>query len=156
MQLFDCAYILKDALSALFHQHRSTMEQSAKIQKEIEEKSKKALILCDILEHLKAENEKMQKRVTTDNIWLRFYTKLVVGSDILLATITEALDHGYFCVACAETDRSVLKKCKGCLTARFCSLECMKTAWPMHKIVCRAIQDEKALEEIAAEIEEVD
>ena len=98
----------------------------------------------------------MQKRAATDKIWLRFYTKLVVGSDTLSASIIQALDRGNFCVACAETDRSMLKKCKGCRTARFCSLECMKVAWPMHKIVCRAIQEQRALEEIEAEIEEVD
>lgn len=43
------------------------------------------------------------------------------------------------CMQCGTTDSIVLKKCKGCLTAYYCSLACMKQNWPVHRAPCRVL-----------------
>lgn len=36
-------------------------------------------------------------------------------------------------------DKIVAKRCSGCVTARYCSAECQKKDWPVHKVACKAL-----------------
>ncbi|EIW60865.1 uncharacterized protein TRAVEDRAFT_46102 [Trametes versicolor FP-101664 SS1] len=39
-----------------------------------------------------------------------------------------------------ETGGKLMKQCAGCSSATYCSKECQKAAWPMHKPCCRLIK----------------
>jgi len=43
------------------------------------------------------------------------------------------------CLQCGTTDSRILKKCKGCRTAYYCSLSCMRQHWRLHRAACRAL-----------------
>jgi hypothetical protein len=40
------------------------------------------------------------------------------------------------CPVCHKDDK--LKVCTGCRRMRFCSKECLRAAWPEHKLLCRS------------------
>jgi TPR repeat protein len=46
------------------------------------------------------------------------------------------------CIGCGKTEQ--LQVCAKCLTAKFCSRECQRRMWPMHKQACRAWVEQKA------------
>jgi hypothetical protein len=49
---------------------------------------------------------------------------------------------GNECAACAKTpaDGARLRLCRGCRSVRYCSLECMRSAWPGHRQACQERQ----------------
>ncbi|KAJ7263337.1 hypothetical protein C8J57DRAFT_1333349 [Mycena rebaudengoi] len=51
------------------------------------------------------------------------------------------MHKGYVCTGCNQFERDVLfKKCGGCRVARYCSTECQKKHWKMHKPGCQDIR----------------
>lgn len=44
------------------------------------------------------------------------------------------------CDACYQS-KSTLKKCSVCRRAKYCSVECQKSAWPQHKLECKRDPD---------------
>jgi hypothetical protein len=48
------------------------------------------------------------------------------------------------CAACAQkpADGARLRLCRGCRSVRYCSLECMRSAWPGHRHACQERQAE--------------
>ena len=53
----------------------------------------------------------------------------------------EEADESTNCASC-EAEALTLKKCSGCLTVSYCSLECQKSHWKTHKSICKAKQIE--------------
>ena len=44
---------------------------------------------------------------------------------------------GTCCIACGETERKKLFRCKGCRVASFCNAECANKTWKVHKRDCK-------------------
>lgn len=47
------------------------------------------------------------------------------------------------CAKCAKPE--ALKQCSGCRTLNYCSPECQKAHWPMHKVICKELAKVKGV-----------
>jgi hypothetical protein len=52
----------------------------------------------------------------------------------------EALNQKGVCLVCRS---EATKRCKGCKMARYCSIECQTSDWPLHKMICGRLQSNK-------------
>ena len=54
---------------------------------------------------------------------------------------SDAADTCDTCDSCGQSSMKT-KRCSGCKTTRYCDAACQKSHWPVHRRMCRQIQDE--------------
>lgn len=60
-----------------------------------------------------------------------------------------AAASGGCCTVCGAVSSEKLSKCGGCRVVRYCSRKCQKRHWPVHKMKCDRIRQEREAQQEA-------